>query len=161
MPTEPTDHVVQTTAGQPDTRADPRVIVVPVDEASAARFPHGPRWISAVQLTTYPPLHRAVFLECQDRYGELLRGHLMIPVETMDQVARDWLAFRQEDVPKTVAEQVRDAAEVAIRGFRRWKRNLRRGGSRHEADHGLTDLGQGLWDLAEALGLNEQENDRP
>ena len=39
---------------------------------------------------------------------------------------------------------------LAVRGFRRWKRNQgRKGqrGDRHEAENGMTDLGQGIYDL--------------
>lgn len=43
--------------------------------------------------------------------------------------------------------QLEEAADLAVRGFRRWKRNQNRGGDRNEADHGLTDLGQGVSDL--------------
>lgn len=42
---------------------------------------------------------------------------------------------------------LQESAELAVRGFRRWKRNQRRGGDRHEAEHGLTDLGQAISDL--------------
>jgi hypothetical protein len=57
-----------------------------------------------------------------------------------DAAARDYLARLEE------------AADLAIRGFDRWKRNQRRGGNRHEAEHGLTDLGQAIYDLRELRG---------
>ena len=66
-------------------------------------------------------------------------------LEHAAQVVRD-LENKMQPVNEYVAK-LEEAADLAIRGFRRWKRNLRRGGDRYEAEHGLTDLGQGISDL--------------
>ena len=58
--------------------------------------------------------------------------------------------------PKHIGEHIahlHEAADLAVRGFRRWKRNQKRDGSRHEAEHGLDDLGQGISDLDGVLFL--------
>ena len=45
--------------------------------------------------------------------------------------------------------KLEEAVDLAIRGFERWKRNQKRGGNRHEAEHRFTDLGQAIADLRE------------
>ena len=52
---------------------------------------------------------------------------------------------------------LREAADLTIRGFRRWKHNQKRGGDRNEADNGMTDLSQGIWELDQLL-VKEKES---
>lgn len=57
--------------------------------------------------------------------------------------------------PHIYLVQLEAAVDLAIRGFERWKRNQKRGGNRHEAEHGMTDLGQAIYDLRELRGKKE------
>ena len=50
--------------------------------------------------------------------------------------------------------KLQELARQAVYGLWRWKRNQKRGGSRYEAEHGMTDLGQAASDFAELLGLD-------
>lgn len=67
---------------------------------------------------------------------------------------------RIEELNARIA-QFKEAADLAVRGFRRWKRNQKRGGDRNEADNGMTDLGQGIWELDNLLVPPAQNDDLP
>jgi len=68
-------------------------------------------------------------------------------------------AMRERDALEAENEQLREMAQLAVNGFRRWKRNQKRGGDRHEADHGFTDLGQAVWELDAILNPQSRETE--
>lgn len=67
----------------------------------------GAHWVSAVQLSTYPigsAPAPVVHIEYYSTRRDLLRGGSMLPIETMDRIAREWLLARGL-LPKGQAEE--------------------------------------------------------
>lgn len=59
------------------------------------------------------------------------------------------------------APDLLENAVEAVRGFRQWKREKRRGGDRYRAEDGLSSLGQAIYDLERVIERIDGREARP
>lgn len=74
----------------------PDIIFTISTEPTVARAENisGEHSLSAVSVVSFGHQPEVVFLEFYGPYGQQLRGGLRLPISTLDQIAREWLAAR-------------------------------------------------------------------